>query len=634
MTHPLTPQDVVNYRVPRDVNISPDGRYAAFALRTASKSDTPELPGEIWLADISAKQSRRLTFGKATDQSPRWSPDSQQIAFLSDRLQPGQRQIYVLNVNRGEARPLTDLRGEIDSPAWSFDGREIAFMYRAEPSEPTSPGNDRQVEAENLQYHRIWAVNLETGDLRPLTPDGYEIHEFAWSPDGKKLAVVAKRGDILTSGWYTAQLYVVDQPDTIQQLFNAKRQLCALVWSPDSQKIAFMICLISDPPLWQGDVNIISANGGEPRQITPREMPLSINKLEWREPDRMIYGARQLDGTSFGWLTVSTGQIESLWSDYAMIADWTQPRVSVAADNNTFATVLERPDSPPQVWTGTLEKPSQDWEQISHFSYEPLQMGKMEAVRWRSFDDLEIGGHIVYPVDYEPGKSYPTFVEIHGGPTWSWLPHYAVWWEWWYQYLAGQGYLVFLPNIRGSGGGGTAYAEANFGDMGGGDWQDVMTGVDHLIELGLADADRLGIGGWSYGGFMTAWAITQTTRFKAAIMGAGITNWESYFGQNNIRDWQTAFFGSTPYDDPQAHRAKSPITYIRQVQTPTLILHGQEDHDVSLPQAYEMFVALKTLGVDTQLVTYPRENHPILEREHQLDLLARVAAWCDRYMRY
>lgn len=631
--HPITPQDVVDYRMPRDAQISPDGRSVAFTLQYASKSSTPERPAEIWLADIASGQSRRVTQEAATDQWPRWSPDGKRLVFLSDRLKPGQRQVYVMNIDGGEARPLTTLQGEVDWPVWSADGRQIAFVHREEQA--PSIGNDQQVEDETLHYQRVWSVEVDSGAVHPLTPDGYEAHEFAWSPDGLWLALIAKQGDILTSGWYTAQLYVVrvGEPESIRQVITADRQLSGLAWSPDSRQIAYMICLISDPPLWQGDVYTVDVQGGQPRQITPRDLPISITKLEWRGANRMLYGARQLDGTSFGWLDVNSGAIESLWSDYATLADWTVPRVSLAADNQTFAAVLEGLDRPPQVYAGRLEAAKQAWKQISHFEYTPLLMGRMEATRWKSFDGLEIVGHIVYPVDYQPGKRYPTFVQIHGGPTWSWLPHYAVWWEWWYQYLAGRGYLVFLPNIRGSAGGGTAYAEANFRDLGGGDWQDVMTGVDHLIALGLADADRLGIGGWSYGGFMTAWAITQTTRFKVGIMGAGITNWESYFSQNWIRDWQTAFFGSTPYDDPQAHRARSPLTYIKQVRTPTLILHGQEDHDVSLPQAYEMYVALKALGVETQLVTYPRENHPILERDHQIDLLERVAGWCDRYMK-
>jgi dipeptidyl aminopeptidase/acylaminoacyl peptidase len=633
--HPITSQDVVEYRVPRDANISPDGQFVIYTLLHAAKSTTPERPCEIWLADVASSQSHRLTFGQGTDQTPRWSPDSQSIAFLSDRLELGQRQIYIMNVKGGEAHQLTQLQGELDSPIWSADGQEIIFLHRLKQARDAKQGDDRHVEDENPAYRRVWAVNIDTGVVHPLTPDGYEVHEFVSSPDDKHVALVAKQGDITTSGWYTAQLYIVDRndPSNPHQLFSADRQICGLAWSPDNCQVAYMICRISDPPLWQGDVCTISIDGGEPRQITSRDIPLSITKLDWRETNTMVFGARQLDGTSFGRLNVSTGQVETLWTDYATIGDWTVPRISLASDNNTFATILERPDTPAQVYVGTLKTASESWKQVSQFEYAPLRMGRMETVRWCASDGLEIVGHIVYPVDYQPGKRYPTFVQIHGGPTWSWLPHYAVWWEWWYQYLAGRGYLVFLPNIRGSAGGGTDYAEANYRDMGGKDWEDVMQGIDHIVELGLADADRLGIGGWSYGGFMTAWAVTQTTRFKVAIMGAGITNWESYFAQNSIRDWQTAFFGSTPYEDPEAHRAKSPLTFINQVRTPTLILHGQEDHDVSLPQAYEMYVALKTLGIPTELVTYPRENHPILEREHQIDLLRRVGEWCDKYMK-
>lgn len=635
MAHIITPQDVVEYRAPRDAQLSPDGRYVAFTLRYASKNGTPELPGEIWLGDIASGQSHRFTYGTATDQAPRWSPDSRRLAFLSDRVQPGQRQLYVMGIDGGEAHALTDLRGHIDWPAWSPDGRSIAFTYVEPPPAPATPGDDAHVEDAAPQYARVWAVDVISRSLRSLTPDGYQVHELAWSPTGDRLAVIATQGDPTPSSWYRAQLYVIrvngNEPGEMRQVCTTTKQTCALTWSPDGKQLAYLTSTISDQPLWSGDVCTVDANGGTPRQITSRDLPMSITKLDWCEPDTIIFSARQLDGTSFGRLTISTGQSETLWSDYAMIGDWTVPRISVSADGSRFAAVLERPDTPPQVYTGTLD--TQPWKQVSHFEYVPLKLGRMEATRWRSTDGLEIVGHIVYPVDYQPGQRYPTVVEIHGGPAWSWLPHYAVWWEWWYQFLAGRGYVAFLPNIRGSTGRGTAYTEANVGDLCGMDWQDVMTGIDHLIALDVTDPERLGIGGWSYGGVMTAWAITQTTRFKTAIMGAGVANWESYYAQNSIRDWQTTFFGSTPYENPVLHRSRSAIAHIKNARTPTLILHGQEDHDVPVAQAYEMYVALKAHGVETQMVTYPRENHPILERHHQLDLLTRVGEWFDRHLK-
>ncbi|HVU10702.1 MAG TPA: S9 family peptidase [Phototrophicaceae bacterium] len=637
--HSITAEDVVSYRFPRDAEIAPSGRSAAFVYRGACKDGTPEPASEIWLADLTSGQSKRLTFGPRSDHTPRWSKDGQ-LAFLSDRAKAGQRQIYVMTLDGGDARPLTNLEGRIDGLLWSPDGTEIAFAFTPADAEPDRPGADAHVEDEAPHYNCLWAVNVESGALRPLTPNGYQVFEAAWSPDGKHLAVVAKQGEIAVSGWYSAQLYVVnsdpafEEAGEMRQIFQADRQVCDIGWSPDGRQIVYQICLISDPPLWQGDVCVVEARANStPRQITARDLPISICKLDWFEPDRMLYCARQLDGTSFGYLTVSSGQIQPLWSDYAMIMDWTVPRISTSADHKTFATVVERPNTPPQVFCGEIDKAAEAWKQVSQFEYAPLKLGRMERTSWKSVDGLEIVGNIVYPVDYEAGKRYPTVVQIHGGPTWSWLPHYAVWWEWWYQLLAGHGYVVLLPNIRGSAGRGTAYAEANFKDMGGKDWQDVLAGVDHLIEMGITDPDNLGIGGWSYGGFMTAWAISQTNRFKAAIMGAGITNWESYYAQNGIRDWQRVFYGSNPYDDPATHRQWSPLTTIKTAKTPTLILHGQEDHDVSLPQAYEMYVALKTLGVETQLVTYPRENHPILEKEHQIDLVNRVSQWFDRHLK-
>ncbi len=630
---PITPLDIASHIILREASISPDGSSVVFTRRGASRSETPELPGEVWLAR-SGQPAWRLTFGPGTDQGPRWSPDSQQIAFISDRAAPGQRQLYQIGIGGGEARRLSDLCGSLDMPQWSPDGSAISFLHTPEAPAPMD-GNDADVEDEARRSARVWALDAETQALKPLTPDGLHVYEYAWSPDSRRLALVANPNDATPSGWYTAQLYVVEVASGEAKLIysvGARRQLCALTWSPDSRQIAYMVSAISDQPLWSGDVCIIDADGGQPRQLTPREMPMSITHLDWLWPDQMIYSARQLDGTSFGRLDIASGATQMLWSDYATIADWTAPRISVSADGRRFAAILERPDTPPQVWAGSLDGDTPSWEQISQFEYPALALGKTEPIRWTARDGLEIVGHVVYPTDYEPGRRYPTLCQIHGGPTWSWLPHYQVWWEWWSQFLAGRGYVVFMPNIRGSAGRGTAYAEANVGDMGGEDFQDAMSGLDRLIELGIADPDRLAIGGWSYGGFMTAWAVTQTRRFKAAIMGAGIANWESYYAQTGIRAWQTTFFGSTPYEAPELHRQWSPLTHIHNAVTPTLILHGQEDHDVSLPQAYEMYEALKAVGVDTQLVTYPREHHPILERAHQLDLLSRIEMWLNRYL--
>jgi dipeptidyl aminopeptidase/acylaminoacyl peptidase len=636
---PLTPEDVVNHFMPRDAVISPDSRRVAYWLRRNAKIGSPELPGELWLADVADGASRPLTSrapsGQVTDQCPRWSPDSRQLLFLSNREAVAQRQIYVLDPDSGTQQRLTSLQGHIEWPIWSPDGREITFAYAPKPTPLASGAHVADADA---SYLRVYSIAVSSGTIRTLTPDRYQVHEFAWSPDGNWLAVIATADDATPSGWFTAQLYVVavqrgnTEPGTMQKIGDATRQITAVCWSPDSNRIAYLTSIISDQPLWQGDVCIADVERREVRQITAREMPMSITKLDWLEPDRLLYSARHTDGTSFGWLDVATGKPKSLWFDYATLGDWTVPRISASAATRTFATILERPDTPPQVWVGSLDSATEPWKQISKFDYPTLSLGRMEVFHWTAPDGLEIAGHIVYPADYQPGKPYPMFVQIHGGPAWSWLPHYAVWWEWWHQYLASRGYLVFLPNVRGSSGRGTAFTEMNVGDLGGGDWQDVLSGVDQLVKSGLADPARLGLGGWSYGGFMAAWAVSQTTRFKVIIMGAGITNWESYYAQNSIRDWQRVYFGSTPYEDPAAHRARSPLTTIQNARTPTLIFHGENDQDVSLPQAYEMYVALRTLGVDTQLVTYPGEKHPVLERSHQIDLLTRVADWCDHYM--
>lgn len=628
---PITPLDIVEHHLLRDVQLSPDGQYAAFTRVAASKTDTPSLPSSIWLANLKTNLVQPLITFPGTSALPRWSPGASRLAFIADHGQAGQTALYTVEV-QGMPVQHTVVAGEIESLAWTPDGAALLFTY-TEPELFIEGQADARVEDAYPRYRRVWQLTLNTGEVRPATPDGLQIHEVMPSPDGKRLGLIAKQGEASPTGWYTAQIYVFDRErEQLTQVCTTPKQICALVWSPDSTQLAFLTSYISDQPLWSGDVCIVPATGGEPRQLSDTHLPFSFTVLFWHEAERLLYCARHNDGTSFGWLDVQTGQVQSLWQSYAMIGDWAVPRLHTVTAGKTFAAVLERPDTPPQVYTGTLDSADAPWQQVSTFAYPTLDVGRLEPITWRSFDGLEIGGHVVYPANYEPGRRYPTFVQIHGGPTWSWLPHYAVWWEWWYLYLASRGYLCFLPNVRGSTGSGTAFAELNIGDIGGGDWKDVLSGVDHLVERGLADEARLGIGGWSYGGYMAAWAVSQTNRFKAAVMGAGLFSWESYWGQNSIRDWHRFFFGSTPYENPMLHRERSPLNTIAQARTPTLILQGREDRDVGMPQAYEMYAALKTLGVDTQLVTYPREHHPILERDHQIDLLTRIDDWLRTYL--
>jgi dipeptidyl aminopeptidase/acylaminoacyl peptidase len=297
-----------------------------------------------------------------------------------------------------------------------------------------------------------------------------------------------------------------------------------------------------------------------------------------------------------------------------------------------MACALEEVDRPAEVFVGET---GGELRQVSAFNAHltDVTLGRGETVRWAAPDGVQIEGVLLYPAGYEEGKRYPLIAHIHGGPTWQWLMRFVGGWHDWGQWLAAQGYAVLMPNPRGSFGRGRDYAWGNQRNWGHGDFDDVLSGVDALIERGIADPDRLGIGGWSYGGYLTSWAIGHTDRFKAAIVGAGVTDLLS-FQAADIPSWlPTQMMLAPSYREPEVYLRSSPITYVANAKTPTLILHGASDERVRLGQGKELYHALQALGTPTEMVIYPREPHIFQERHHQRDVLERVAGWFNRWVR-
>ena len=621
--------DMLDIAQPCDAELSPDGQYVAFGLGQANKADkdTPTRVA-IYVVEVSTGDVR-LHAGSdtGTNESPCWSPDSQWLAFVSNRANPDEKQLYVTDLRRSEAQALTDLRGTVMAPQWSPDGLSVAFLYSGilDQEKPADP--DPVVVDANPRFNRVWIVERETRLLRPVTPDTCHVFEYAWSPDGSALAVITSPHPNPAEGWYSAQLHTVRAATgKMQQVCTVQHQMGRLTWSPDGTSIAFVSGVMSDEGNISGDVFVVPAAGGEARCITPG-IDHSLTWIDWRDRG-ILYGGRHIDSAVLGWLDPDSGTICPIAKGMYAINGIGPQRVS-AAKNNTFAAVRESFTEPPNVYLGSLD--GAEWRQLTHL---PLDLGALpplhvENKHWSNPDGTPVHGFLVFPPDYEPGKRYPLFVHVHGGPSWSYVPRYASYWE---RLLAARGCLVLMPNPRGSWGRGHAYQAANVGDLGGGDWQDINAGVDYLIGEGLADPDRLAVGGWSYGGYLVAWAVTQTDRFRCAIAGASITNYESNYGVVSNREWQTTMFGSNVYDDVELHRSRSPLTHVKRVKTPTLLVHGACDVLAPPQQAIEYYTALKHFGVPTQLVLYPREPHAFAERAHQRDLYQRIGAWVDQYL--
>jgi dipeptidyl aminopeptidase/acylaminoacyl peptidase len=411
-------------------------------------------------------------------------------------------------------------------------------------------------------------------------------------------------------------------------LYKPPLQIAVPHWSPDGKNIAFIGGLMSDEGFTGGDIFVVPASGGQARNVT-RNLPASPAAIYWESPDRILY-AEEVDGQhGLGRVDVNAGRVSQLWAGPPAVSTmaWGLPDISVSADRRMTAIIRDSYSAPPEVWAGAIGQ----WKQVTHENDAVhADWGEMKSLHWMN-GDLRLQGWLLYPSHYDSKKRYPMVVVVHGGPAGvsrvNWPESFFNTNE-----LSAHGYFVFYPNPRGSYGQGEKFTQANVKDFGYGDFRDIMTGVDEIVKTLPVDEHRLGVTGWSYGGYMTMWAVTQTNRFRAAVSGAGLANWLSYYGENDIDEWMPPYFGATVYDDPAIYARSAPITFIKNAKTPTLLLVGEHDGECPSPQSREFWYALKTLGVETELVIYPGEGHIFLNPEHRRDVMDRLTQWFDQHL--
>jgi dipeptidyl aminopeptidase/acylaminoacyl peptidase len=621
----------------RQAEISPDGRRVAW-VESLSGSDAAPSPGSaIYVAELSAPASaKRITAG--LDKAPHdehdfaWSPDSERLAFLSDVASPGQLQLFVSEAFGGAAKQLTHLRGFLSSPGWSPDGKMIAFLFTENATRAAGPlvaeTPDEGVVSESSLEQRLTVVDQQTDICRQLSPADMYVYEFDWAPDSKRLVVTAAKGNG-DDNWYIANLFAINAiTGAIKPLLERPGiQIAGPRWSPDGTEIAFIGGLMSDEPAPGGDVYAVSADGGTMRNLTP-DMKMTANSLNWARDSRNVVFAGISNGQNVIARVQLDGAVSRIWMgpEYVSAGPFV-PQVSLARDGTTSAVVAQSFAQAPEVWAG----PIGGWSQITHrnSNLKPA-WGEAKSLTWKS-EGFEAQGWLIYPKDFESSRQYPLVVCVHGGPSWAALPAWPTQGSM-EMALPSQGYFVLQPNPRGSYGQGEKYTRANVKDFGYGDFRDIVAGVDAAVRSAPIDPKSVGITGWSYGGYMTMWGVTQTNRFRAAVAGAGISDWLSYYGQNKIDQWMIPFFGATVYDDPAVYAKSSPITFIKNVKTPTLVLVGDSDGECPAPQSYEFWHALKTLGVTTQLVVYPKEGHEFADPAHYRDVIERTVAWFNQYL--
>jgi dipeptidyl aminopeptidase/acylaminoacyl peptidase len=620
--------------------ISPDGKQVAWVETLVGKDGAPSGNSAIYVADAQSKtQPLRITANSTAsakdhqDGNVAWSPDSKHLAFLSDAAKSGQQQLYIIGAAGGVPKKLTSVVGFLNAPKFSPDGKSIAVLFTENATRASGPLVAETPETGEIKdaffEQRLAVVDLPTSKLRQISPADTYIYEYDWSPDGSRFAVSAALGNG-DNNWWIAELFTLDAASGLMKsIYKTPYQIANPVWSPKGDRIAFVEGLMSDEGLTGGDIFTIAADGSGAQNVTP-EMKASASWLAWT-PDEKIIFAEWIGGDS-GIATVDpqNKKFTSLWhgGEYVTAGSDFSPTLSLAADGSTAAVIRKSFSAPPEVWAGKVD----EWKQVTHRNQgvQPA-WGEAKSLQWKN-GGHEIQGWLLYPKNFNPSKKYPLIVKVHGGPSWASMSD----WPTSHDYapaLAAAGYFVLCPNPRGSFGQGEKFTRANVREFGEGDLSDILAGVDEALRAAPVDPDRLGLTGWSYGGFMTMFGVTQTNRFKAAMAGAGISNWLSYYGENQIDQWMIPFFGKSVYDDPDIYAKSSAINFIKKVKTPTLILVGDSDGECPTPQSYEFWHALKAVGVETELVVYQREGHMFAKPEHQRDVIERTVAWFDAHLK-
>ena len=639
-------------RTVESVALAPDGKHLAWAVKTNGKP-------VVEVADADGRNAHRITASKGCSETGvSWAPDSRHLAFLSDCAgkAPGveegkQNDINVVDI-AGKAAPqrLTHLTGYIDGLEWRPDGKALAFLYvpnatRRSSATAAAKVQTGEVGVEGIEIQQVAMVEATGGDVTTLTPAGLHVYEFTFAPDSRRIAYVAAEppGD---NNWWVAKLYVQPAAPTAKgkpvtvvdtsTLAGPLKDLQMAVprFSPDGSRIAFIGGLMSDQGSTGGDIWTVSSNGGAaPVDVTPG-ITTTPAWLAWTGADELLVSEAAAGHSRVSRYTLSANGDASASTLFELPMTIGDGRLSMSVSLNSDASkavfTASSYDKPYEVHAVSLDGKAEPVAITSFNAGLKPSWGKAESITWTN-EGHEVQGWLLYPANYNPKKHYGMIVSIHGGPAAAVSPRWPG-----AGYggapLSALGYFVFMPNPRGSYGQGEAFVQANRKDFGYGDLRDVLAGVDSIEKTHPVDDKRLGLTGWSYGGFMTMFAVTQTHRFSAAVAGAGISNWQSYYGQNLIDQWMKPYFGASVYDDPGVYAKSSAINFIKEVKTPTLIVVGERDAETPAPQSFEFWHALRAQNVPTSLVVYPGEGHGFARDASRRDVLARALAWFDHYL--
>jgi len=633
-----TPEMQVKTKAIGAPQISPDGKRVAYTVNEAvMTADKSEFVTQIYLANTDGSNTFQITYGEKSSTNPKWSPDGNWLVFTSNR-KDNKNNLYLLRLNGGEAEALTDVKTGVSNFDWSPDGKWIAYTMsdkKNEDEEKNDKGkNDFRWVDENQKMSRLFVVSVMKGadgkrEPRQLTTENYNVGgDFDWSPDGRAIVFSHSRSSV-ANDWTTSDVSMVEVSNgKVTSFVKTAAAESSPRFSPDGKSIAVTVSDI--PARWATNnlIHIIPIGGGAPK-ILASSFDGQPSVGGWSPDGKRIYFSEAKGtGTRLYTVDVAANKITQINETDEVISG-----ISVNRMGTMIGFVKQNAETPPEAFVSGVDKFAPVQISRANSDAPKMPMGKTEVVRWKSKDGKEIEGLLTYPVNYQAGTKAPLILNIHGGPTGvfqqSFIGGRGV-----YPLaaFASRGYAILRPNPRGSSGYGKDFRYANEKDWGFGDFQDLMSGVDKVIEMGVADKDRLGVMGWSYGGFMTSWIVTQTKRFKAASAGAPVTNLMSFNGTADIPNFVPDYFGGQAWENMEIYQKHSPMFNVKGVSTPTLIQHGEADIRVPISQGYEFYNALKSQNVPVRMIVLPRQPHGPNEPKMQIAAMQSNLDWFEKYL--